>query len=592
VRRIIAEVWRGYRKPVLVAGILLGLVGFLNGLTIVSVLPLFEILQEGAAGDSPIARLFGMLLSVVNARVSVLSLLILVAVITALKAICFVIQETLFRTVCIRMEIDRKNEILGSLMKTDIAYLYQRNFGRITNAIINETRAVAMLVTYLARIAIAAANAFVYLMAVLVVDWKLTALTALLSGVVYITVRGVFKKARTLGYRIAEINGVVQELVHTALFGYRNIKSYVAEKVLVGRVGKAMHKWKKLNVQLILTESVLKSFFEPLVVIVAIVVFVVYEVEMAVFLTFVAALLRMNKEVREVQKVHYKISRNIGSMRMYDETLADLRSQPYPDEEAGQPFTHLGEGVRLERVRYTYKTGGDAFQLGPIDLVAPPAKLIGLVGPSGSGKSTAIDLIGALLLPDSGRILVNGVDLREYSLTSYRRKVGYVSQDIFLLNDTVMSNIRFGDDSISLEDARRASEMAFAADFIDELPSGYDTMLGEHGARLSGGQKQRISLARALARRPDILILDEATSALDNESERKIQAAIEDLAGSMTILVVAHRLSTVKNADYLYVFEDGNIAEEGTYDGLLACKGRLFEMHNAVQHTPLEHSRD
>jgi len=581
-KHVIVEIWRGYRKYVLTASVLLFLVGILNGLTIVSVLPLFEILQTGVAGDSPIARFIVSLLSVVDARVSMLSLLILVAIMTLLKAVCFVAQESLFRMVRIRMEIDRRNEMFGSLMKTDIAYLYQRNFGRITNVVVHETRRVALLVDYLSRFAIAAVNATVYLLAVFAVDWKLTVLTALMTGIVYAVIRGVFKKARTIGYTIAGLNGNMQELIHTALFGYRNVKTYVAEKALGGRLGKVMRKWKKLSIQLVVTESILKSFFEPLVVIVAITVFVVYKVEMAIFVTFVAALLRMNKEVREVQKTHYKIARNVGSLQMYEETLTDLRSRPYPDEEVGVVFDRLEEGIRFEQVSYKYKTSAGAFQLGPVDVVIPRSRMVALVGPSGSGKSTLIDLVAALLLPDAGRITVDGADLRDYNLMSYRRKVGYVTQDIFLLNESVLSNIRFTDESISEEDARKAAETAYAADFIEELPAGYDTMLGEHGARLSGGQKQRISLARALARRPEILILDEATSALDSESERRIQQAVEKLAGSVTIIAIAHRLSTVRNADYLYVFDEGKIAEQGTYDELLAQGGKLFRMHTLV----------
>jgi subfamily B ATP-binding cassette protein MsbA len=213
----------------------------------------------------------------------------------------------------------------------------------------------------------------------------------------------------------------------------------------------------------------------------------------------------------------------------------------------------------------------------------PRAKMTALVGPSGSGKSTLIDLAAALLIPDSGRILVDGVDMRAHSLTAYRRRVGYVTQDIFLLNDTVLNNIVFWDETVSLEDARLACDMAFATEFIAGLPDGFGTVLGEHGARLSGGQKQRISLARALARKPEILILDEATSALDTESERRIQEAIENLSGSMTIIAIAHRLSTVKNADYLYVLEDGKIVEQGTYDDLLVRKGRLFTMHTVSE---------
>ena len=209
--------------------------------------------------------------------------------------------------------------------------------------------------------------------------------------------------------------------------------------------------------------------------------------------------------------------------------------------------------------------------------------MIGLVGRSGSGKSTCVDLLVGLLQPDAGVITVDGITLSHYSMTSFRKRVSYVSQDLFLLNDTLFRNIAFGDQNITRAQVQEACRLAQAQEFIEALPLGYDTVLGEHGASLSGGQKQRIALARALTRKPDILILDEATSALDNESEKQVQAAIESLSGDITIIVIAHRLSTVRNADYLYLFENGRIIEEGSFDALLERRGKFFDLHTMAQ---------
>jgi len=582
IRHIIRTIWNDYRWHIVGACILLGAVSLLNGFTVVSLLPLAEMLQNGQTGDSAIARFFGSVLATINVGVSIRSLLILVACMFIAKALCSIAQEVLFHYVAMRMEIDRKDEIFQSLMRTDVAHLYGRNFGQLTNVIVNETRRVALLVEYLSRFAIGAVNASVYIVAVLLVDWKLTLLTATLTAVTYIVIRGLFKKARVMGYRIAGLNGVIQDLVHIGLFGYRNAKIYVVEKTLIGKLIEVMHRWKRLNLTMVTTESALKSFFEPMVVVVAVVVFFVYRIELAVFVTFTAALLRMNKEIREIQKTHYKIARNVGSLQMYREVLDDLRGHPYPKEDEGEAFARLDREVVFENVSYTYRSGPEAFTLGPVNLRVPRGSMVAFVGPSGSGKSTLIDLVAGLLVPDGGAIRADGRDLRELNLFTYRRRVGYVTQDIFLLNDTVLNNIIFWDDSISAEDARRACELAHAAEFIENLPDGYETVIGEHGARLSGGQKQRVSLARALARRPEILILDEATSSLDNESERRIQQAIEHLAGEITILVIAHRLSTVRNADYLYILEEGKVVEEGRYGELMEREGRFFQLHAAA----------
>ncbi|MBM3891295.1 MAG: ABC transporter ATP-binding protein, partial [Verrucomicrobia bacterium] len=341
IGRVIRDIWSEYRWMVLLACLLLTLVGVLNGVTIVSVLPLFELLQSGQVGDSFIANFFERALAAFRTHISMASLFVTVGILTILKAFCFIGQEMLFQYIQMRMEIDRKREIFGAIMKTDMAHLYQRNFGQLANVILRETRTVAELVEHLSRFMIAIFNALVYVVAVLVVDWKLTLLTATVSVTTYTAMRGIFSKAKAAGYRIAKLNGVVQELADVALFGYKNVKSYVVEKTMTRRLTETMRRWRGLHLRLIATESMVKSLFEPMVVVIAIFVFLVYRIELAVFVTFVLALTRMNKEIREVQKAHYRIARNVGSLQMYNEVLADLRGHPYPDEKAGVEFRAL-----------------------------------------------------------------------------------------------------------------------------------------------------------------------------------------------------------------------------------------------------------
>jgi ATP-binding cassette subfamily C protein len=232
-------------------------------------------------------------------------------------------------------------------------------------------------------------------------------------------------------------------------------------------------------------------------------------------------------------------------------------------------------------------SGGQMFGdhvLKGLSFVVPKGNTIGIIGKSGAGKTTVFDLILRLLKPTAGTITIDGEDINVTNLSQWRHRIAYVPQDAFLLNDTIRNNIRFHDSNVNDADIESAVEAAYLKDFVSELPEGLNTIVGERGTRLSGGQRQRIAIARALARKPEILLLDEATSALDVESEKYIQQAIEGLKGKMTIVIIAHRLSTVAHSDSLLVLDEGKIVESGKPADLLKDKetyySRMYDIRN------------
>lgn len=240
-------------------------------------------------------------------------------------------------------------------------------------------------------------------------------------------------------------------------------------------------------------------------------------------------------------------------------------------------FSGFRGDINLKDVAFAYTGNGPVLQ--DVNLSISKGKMVAIVGRSGSGKSTLIDIIMGFNQPVEGKVTIDGTALHDFEIISYRRHIGYVPQESTLFNMSIRDNLLWAREDATDDEIREACGIAHAAEFIEELPSGYETIVGDRGVRLSGGQIQRIALARAILRKPDILILDEATSSLDSHSERLIQQAIENIARETTVIIIAHRLSTIVNADYIYVLDEGRIIEEGTHAELIERDGSFSRMH-------------
>jgi subfamily B ATP-binding cassette protein MsbA len=308
--------------------------------------------------------------------------------------------------------------------------------------------------------------------------------------------------------------------------------------------------------------------------------------ELGQFLAFLTALGAAGQSLRQVANLQGVMAEGLtGARRLF----ASLDIEPEVRERPGaEPLADGPCLVRFENVRFQYGPGAPA--LDGVSLEAAPGETIALVGPSGGGKSTILNLIPRFYDAVEGRVSVNGADVRDLSLASLRDKIALVTQEPFLFDDTIRANIAYSKPGASQAEIEAAAEAAAAHEFIVTLPGGYDTSVGEAGARLSGGQRQRIAIARAFLKDAPILLLDEATSALDTESEAKVQVALERLMKGRTTLLIAHRLSTVRNADRIYVIEAGRVVEEGSHAALMAQGGlyaRLARSQNLEDPAPV-----
>lgn len=294
------------------------------------------------------------------------------------------------------------------------------------------------------------------------------------------------------------------------------------------------------------------------------------------FFAFLTALIAAYEPIKGVTRINSIIQQGLAaSERVF--SLLDIEPE-IQDKKGAFPLPPFSEKIEFKNLQYQYDS--DTKVLTNINLTIPAGQALAIVGPSGGGKTTLTNLIPRFLDIKDGAILIDNTDIRDVTVASLRDQIAMVTQQTILFNDTVRNNIAYSDQDAPIEDVQKAAKAAHAIGFIESLPNGFDTIIGEGGARLSGGQKQRISIARAILKDAPILILDEATSALDTESERKVQQALENLMKNRTTFVIAHRLSTIKNADRIVVVKEGKIVEEGTHDELITLGGEYKTLYN------------
>lgn len=296
----------------------------------------------------------------------------------------------------------------------------------------------------------------------------------------------------------------------------------------------------------------------------------------AAFLAYLGVFYQIINPAKAFSSALYSIQKGMAAMERIDKIL--LADDKIFENTNGLEITNLQSSIEYKNVTFSYT--GEIDVLKDVSLTIPKGKMVALVGQSGSGKSTFVDLLPRFWDIQKGNILIDGKDVKEYKLHDLRGLMGNVNQEALLFNDTIFNNIAFGVETATKEQVEMAAKVANAHEFIMATENGYNTIIGDRGSKLSGGQRQRLSIARAVLRNPDILILDEATSALDTESERLVQDALEKLMANRTSLVVAHRLSTIRNADLICVFHEGQIVEQGTHDELIAQNGYYRKLHD------------
>jgi ATP-binding cassette, subfamily B, bacterial MsbA len=474
-----------------------------------------------------------------------------------------------------------RGELFHSTVRLPVSFFDRSSAGAMLSQLTYNTELIGQAATdSIVSMVRAGLTLVAYFVQLLLLNPKLTLITLTMGPLVGWLVTLINRKFRRYGRRIQDSMGDVTRVAKESFEAPRLLKVYNAEGHVDRQFESVNEHNRRSNMKLVLTKGLSSPIVQLITAIggsfvigIALSDAVNGRMTQGQLLAFFAALGSIPQTLKDLIGAAGPLQQGIAAAQGIFETL----DAPGESRGGGHVAGRVRGDVRFEDVSFTYEAGkGPA--LSGITLQAPPGQSVAIVGRSGSGKSTLVNLLPRFYDVKSGRVCIDGVDVREYDLHNLREQISVVSQDVVLFNDTVRNNITFGRD-VSDEVFGRAVEAANAVEFVREMPSGFDTMVGDRGVLLSGGQRQRISIARALLKDAPILILDEATSALDTESERHIQAALARLVRNRTTFIIAHRLSTVEQADRIVVLDAGAIVETGTNAELLARGGLYAQLH-------------
>ena len=505
-----------------------------------------------------------------------------------IKNIFLYIKNILLRIVELKLVKEIRDRLYIHIQTLSLGYFNRQHSGTITSIVMNDVEQLQIaLAVVFQRLFVEPINILTFVALLFIISWKLALIAIIiipLAGIAIFSIgRSIRRKSRRTQAKIAEIMQILTE----TLASIRIVKAFVNEKEEVKNFTRESKHYFKLLLKRARLDLIAGPTTETFGVIIGVVLLWYGGMEVLAqkgvsaedFIRFILILFSILGPIKQLSNVNLKIQIGAASAeRIFGllDTPPEIVEDPDPVE-----LDVFNNAIEFDQIHFEY-SDADERVLDGVSFTIKKGEIVALVGPSGSGKSTIADLIPRFFDVSKGALRIDGKNVRKISFSSLRGSMGIVTQEVILFNDTIRKNIAYGQSDVTEEAIQKAAKAANALEFIEQTPDGFDTLIGERGVNLSGGQKQRLAIARALLKNPPILILDEATSALDTESEKMVQKAIEVLMKDRTVLVIAHRLSTVQNADKIVVLDKGKILEVGSHNELYE-KGGLYRRLYDIQ---------